>query len=733
MSQFLFNIELAYQNLRRCLKNPASNNFKLLCISDFLNLTVKEEYKGKFESYFLEIQPELFRLAFENEFNFISPDFITELLEKISILQNYPVFIDSQDDFKELSVHLKNVLNQKKSALNAYQPIKESASDSVAVVLIENNSIYNGIKTSAIHFLNLSSSVRPKGENTDKTEFKNLTDVSDNGLMAQLTNDVKIAKSECRNLGISTGYYNFTYWFNEDNYVYTGSSLGIAAICLAYNSILINELYKFYYKFYSDTVFTSEIDNSGNLVKMDNDILKIKLQGVFFSSFRKFIIPEDNLPEAKNELSILNEKYPERILELIPVKNYSSILRNLEIVERCELKFTQKAKALINKHHKAFNLTLAFISTLILLYFGYRVFLPMFDNNPVIKKYENDRLTAYNKHEKKLWESDFVLNIANENKKTHDRAINDNMILSDLDEDGKNEILTINTSSSDTMINRTVFCYNYDGNLKWKYAAPAHNINYLGNIYEDNFMYTLLCASDYKINGRRYFVTSGNIKQYFPCKLTIHAIDGRDIASYWHSGTLIRIKIIDIDSDGKEEIYACGVNNKARTSCLAVFDPLIMRGSSYQTNPLNDGVKGTEKYYIIFPRTFFSTLTPEGYSYAYSILQKTPVRIIIEVVEAINGNPYDDLNPVILYEFDEKMQILNAVLSSSFSSRYSDMKNDSSKKLPHINDWNKYRDSLKNAVQYWDGEKFVNERIINKNYLDVSAADTVTADDTNRH
>ena len=144
----------------------------------------------------------------------------------------------------------------------------------------------------------------------------------------------------------------------------------------------------------------------------------------------------------------------------------------------------------------------------------------------------------------------------------------------------------------------------------------------------------------------------------------------------------------------------------------------MMRGSSYLTNPLNDSVRGTEKYYIIFPRSFFSTLTPEGYSYAFSILQKTPVRFIIEVVEAINGNPYDDLNPVILYEFDEKMQILNAILSSSFASRYSEMKNDTLKKLPQINDWSRYQDSLKKAVQYWDGEKFVNERVINKNYLD---------------
>lgn len=716
MPYSLFNIELAYQNLRHCLKKPASKNLKLLCISDFLNLIIKENYDSRFESYLIEIQPALFSLSFENAFNYISPDFISELLKKLSTLQNYPVFKNSQKEFQDLTIHLKKIFNQRVSELKNIQKSNLSESGSVAIILIENNSLNHNLKTSVIQNLNLSSSVRPKGENTDKTDFNNLTDLSDVSLFEQLNNDVIIAKTECKKLGIKTGFYNFTYWFNELNYIYTGSSLGIGALCLAFNTILINELHKNYYKFLCDVVFTSEIDDKGNLIRIDHEILKIKLQGVFFSQFNKFVIPEDNLHEAKIELAILQNSYPERALELIPIKNYSSVFLNHSIIEKCDLNILQKSIAITRKHSKAVNLTLTFVSMLTIIYFVYKVLLPYLDIDPVIKRYENDRLTAYNKYEKKLWESDFVLNIANENSKVHDRAIQDNLILSDLDEDGKNEILTINTSSPDTLINRTVFCYKNDGSLKWTFAAPPHNITYSGNKFDDNFMYTMLVSSDFKINGHKYFITSGNIKQYFPCELAIHAIDGSVIASYWHSGTLIRIKILDMDSDGREEIYASGVNNKARSSCLAVFDPSIMRGSSYLTNPLSDSVKGTEKYYIVFPRTFFSLLTPEGYSYAVSIYQKSPVRLIIEVVEPI-GNPYDDLNPTILYEFDENMNILNAALTSSFSSRYEEMKDDSAKNLLSINNWSQYQDSLKNAVQYWDGEKFVNEPVMNKYYL----------------
>ncbi len=63
------------------------------------------------------------------------------------------------------------------------------------------------------------------------------------------------------------------------------------------------------------------------------------------------------------------------------------------------------------------------------------------------------------------------------------------------------------------------------------------------------------------------------------------------------------------------------------------------------------------------------------------------------------------------------MNILNTALSSSFISRYLEMKDDTVKKIPVITDWNQYQDSLKNSVLYWDGDKFVNGRVINQNYL----------------
>lgn len=715
----LFDIELAYQNLRQQLKKNASINYKLLSISGFFSLTLPESDQSKFYSYYLDIQPVMFELIYMNDFDFISPDEILYLSLQINKLKVLPVFQNKKDEFDDIGLYLEKIHNSILNKLTTYDAINDSVykTDTLPVVLIEGNGTVNGICTAVIYSLNLSSSKRQKGEHTDKVEFKNIVDQSELEIVEQLNKVVKISKAECNRQKIKTGFYNFTYWFDNKDYIYTGTSLGAGAISLAFNSILINVLNEFYFRFCNDVVFTSEVDESGNLFKMDVKILKLKLHAVFFSSYKKFVIAEDNIIEAKNELKFLNEKYPYRNLEIIPVKNYSGIFKNPDILEKCNLKYIQKTSAIIQKHQKVINFSLAIISILILSFFVYKIILPMFDDNPVIKRYENDRLTAYNKNEKKLWESNFILNIANENFKVHDRAIQDNIILSDLDEDGKNEILTINTSSPDTIISRTVFCFENTGNLKWKFSAPVHNIYYSGNKFEDNFMYSLLVASDYKIKNHRYFVTSGNIKQYFPCELAIHNYDGNVISSYWHSGTLIQIKILDIDSDGREEIFASGVNNKSKTSCLAVFDPEIIRGSSFNTDPMKDSIKGTEKFYIIFPRTFFTALTPEGYSYAVSIYQKTPVRIVIEVVETINGNPYEELNPRILYEFDEKMILLNVILSSSFASRYEEMKSDSSKNLPVIKNWSQYQDSLKDAVRYWDGEKFVNSQVMNKYYL----------------
>lgn len=713
MSERLFNIELAYQNLRQNLKIISSCHFKILHISKFLSLTLNEGNEEKYYSYYLEVRPKLFELIFLNDFDFISPDEINELTSQLKRLKEFPIFSDKQKEFDEAILYLENVTSDIMKVLKSDDETTKYETHSIPIVFVEGNNSSNDIKSAVVYKLHISSSIRSKGEHTDNVEFKNMIDTSDTKIIEQLNKIVKSAKSEINN----TTFYNFTFWFNEKENIYTGTSLGIGAICLCYNAILINELSKFYYKFNSKTVFTGEVDQYGNLTKMNNDILKIKLNAIFFSGYKLVVIPEDNLSDAKGFIDELMHKYPERKMEIIPLKKFTSVFKNPEVAEKCELKPIQKAKALLNRHQKEVNYSISILSLLIILFFGYKIVLPMLDDNPVFKLYDNDRLAAVNKYDKIIWESSFRLNIEKENKNIKDEALDKTIMISDFDEDGKNEIVVINPSNEDQYVRRKIFCYNSDGSSKWEFSSPHHEVNYSGNKYDDNFMYYLIHNSDYKLDRKKYFVSCGGIYQYFPCQIAIHDNDGKEISTYWNSGSIIQVKVYDINSDGKEEIYACGVNNKSRSAELLVFDPEIMRGSSFLTDPMNSGVKGTEKYCILFPQTIFTKVFGEGYNWAYSVGLKDNNQITVGVMDLIDGGLMSNYNPVIKYDFDEKMNIVHTGLSSTFAARYEEYKNDSTKHFPQAINWQNYTDSLRKEIRYWDGEKFVNNPVMNKYYL----------------
>ena len=387
-------------------------------------------------------------------------------------------------------------------------------------------------------------------------------------------------------------------------------------------------------------------------------------------------------------------------------------------MERCELKAADKIKFFAKKYHRTLNYISVIISFLIIVYFIYKFIIPLMDKNPVMKKYEDDRIAVYNKYDRKLWETDFLLNIRNEKEQVKQKGVAETLILDDLDEDGRNEIITIHPSNVDQFVRRKIFCYESGGDLEWEYSSSVHTIDYSGNKFEDNFMYYFLGKSDYRLNNKKYFVSIGGIYQYFPSQVAVHSAEGNEISTYWNSGTIYHLKVFDIDMDGNEEIFCVGVNNKFRCATLVVLDPKVMRGSSPMTDPTGTGLKGTEKYCILFPHTFFTMLSGEGYNWAFSIGLKDSGKVTIGVMDLLKEDLLSSSTPVIQYDFGKDMKAEFIGFSSSFSARYNEMKNDTSKKLPVDLNYRIYADSLKRSLRYWDGEKFVNESVMNRNYVE---------------
>lgn len=381
----------------------------------------------------------------------------------------------------------------------------------------------NTIKYGEIHRLILNSSRRTKGENIDKIEFLNTVDTENVYTLEYLNKLIRLSKAYANKSGIKSESCNFSYHFERNDYIYKGNSLGLAAVCLAYNSILINNINRYYYKFREDCVFTGEIDDNGNLLTLGSDSLSQKIKTVFYSGYKKFIIPEDNLSEAKAELSKLQINFPGRKLELIPCKSFESVFRNLDIVERFELKFHEKLKANYSRYHRIANWAFTVLTFLIIVYFTFAYLMPYLDKNPVRAEFNDSVYSAFNKYDVKVWEYKEPEIKHIDRKSFAEHFFTSIIKISDIDNDGKKEIIA-NAYFCPFFPDRLVLLNN-EGKLLSEYWHSGY-LNYISVIDIDK-------------DGKKEILASG-----------INNYPG----------------------------YRCG--------CLVVLDPNKIAGASFKTDPL---------------------------------------------------------------------------------------------------------------------------------------------------
>lgn len=720
----LFEIEVESQRLEKLFGSLATNGFKIISISTFLKKIIKSENPDKYYPYLILNIEKLLQLISKPGDIFLSYEDYLSIEEILSYsgkskisntleakLNDAEAVIGKRKKELENILFNENIGKQQKSTFSF---------NSIPIVLIEETVEENiKIEYGEIHKLILDSGLRIKGENIDKVEFLNTVDSDNIYTLEYLSKLTTLSKSYAVKAGIESGKCNFSFHFERNDYIYKGNSLGLAAVCLAYNSILINNINKYYFKFREDCVFTGEIDEIGNLLKLSTDSLKQKIKTVFYTEYNKFIIPEDNLLEAKAELEKLNLNYPARKLELIPCKSFESVFKNLDIVERFELRFYEKLKANYHKYHRVANWSFTVITFLIIVYFFFAYFLPYLDKNPVHGRLQNGKFVVYNKYDIEIRTIEipnpvFDLDLKNSSNKVFTKAIS----VTDIDNDGRNEIIYANNfCSKDDKDKNILICLNSDGKERWKYTVEDKNFIYE---WENEEFKGVNCVEEIVIDdidndGYKEIFLSVLFKPYFPDRIIKLNHKGEYISEYCHSGFFDYIKISDIDEDGKKDLVAVGINNYPGFRCgvMAVFDPQNIKGSSFKTDPFLNGIKGTEKYYILFPKTFLTKFNVSNFNTANYII-KIENGIIVNVSDGYSDGIFDN-TPILLYEFNSNLQITNIGTSNQFLKQYDILLSEG--KIQPISNMQVYLDSLKTRVRWWNGEEFEFKPVMNRHYL----------------
>ncbi len=289
----------------------------------------------------------------------------------------------------------------------------------------------------------------------------------------------------------------------------------------------------------------------------------------------------------------------------------------------------------------------------------------------------------------------------------------------DIDNDGAQEIIVMSPKgvSSPDVAAGTVLCFDAKGKERWRFQFKPE-IRFAGEMFSSDYnLVAPLVTEDLDKDGHPEVVFAVHHSEWWPSAVVrLNAIDGKVEGLYWHPGW-ISIQAQDVDSNCTKEIIAAGYNNAFKKSCLLILDPRTIQGHAPATGdfiPL--GVpKAAEKYYVLLPNPDIYELANHWTEGSRATLNSAG-QIEMRAGRILPGTkPGEWIGTVVYFYFDMGMNCKAVKAGDDFVSAHVRLEEEGTigKKLEAH-----YFEELRNAVLYWDGDKFVKDPTVNRLYLE---------------
>jgi hypothetical protein len=279
------------------------------------------------------------------------------------------------------------------------------------------------------------------------------------------------------------------------------------------------------------------------------------------------------------------------------------------------------------------------------------------------------------------------------------------LIIKDIDSDGRCEVLftvVTNDSYPNTQTGK-LFCLDHRGEKRWEFEAgrplQIGNTSFSGDFYLDGFDVT-----DLDGDGKMEAIVSAHQWNRFPTHLSILGAEGKLLGEYWNAGQFIDTVCVDLDGDGRKEILAVGTNNEYGQGVLVVFDSADVRGCSHQFEEeytWRDIEPGSELYYVRIPRA------------DAELADYYPLDDVSQILPSKKSREFSlwSSRSVLEYVFDFDLAIREVRNSHAYMLMHENARR--AGKITSVLDAD-YFEALRQAVLYWDGERWVNTPTMNK-------------------
>jgi hypothetical protein len=479
-----------------------------------------------------------------------------------------------------------------------------------------------------------------------------------------------------------------------------GNSIGlILAVLGGMGLYTYNRNRPFKYVVYEDVAFTGALDEDGNVLPVNKDMLPPKLEAAFYSGVSTVVLPRKQLKEARAVIKQLQSRYPRRSINLIPVQSYEEVLARREVLYLQRRQIKERSRQFVKDH--ANGVTLSAMVFVVMLFLGFWFGIVKNGEPASFTKTNEDRVVIRNKYGFALW-------------KTEPGVSSKRIIIEDIDGDDEPEILVGYNCSSDHLPSDLVgnlVCYNAAGNIDWK-INTGKTMVYGDNIYPDLFSVRLIEVDDCNFDGIKEIICTSQ-HDFFPTRIMTVSIEGKILSDYWNSGAFSDITVADVwPGNGVKEILATGTNNNYRTGILVVLDPFKMYGASPQsqdyytnrTEPLGNAI-----YYLKFPLTHFTRLSGKNNRDVTReiILKNDKIKFLLSG-PSLTKKRFIDM----FYFLNTKMEVLFVDLADGYYNLYA-LRFPDREPLPYNDP--ELLDYFR-KVQYWDGDTWRDSATMNRRY-----------------
>lgn len=455
----------------------------------------------------------------------------------------------------------------------------------VRVVLVDGSTtppVYQGPQGIVLS-LHAEARERPMDAEADLALINNQTSPGQHSLYWTMMDGLLAARKSMAP-GTARSFYTVHYSLSEKSAEVSGASLGLAAALLAWVTIRNRHYRSAVVTLSPLAAITGCIRADGTITAVDSLTLGAKISAAFFSSLERLYLPADNITLASIELAKLEKRYPDRHLILQPLWSLSEALQDHNLIQGKQPSVWARAWAAIRRYrHKG---SLAGLSAAVLLAL-FILFMPALqwwrDRTPARWQIIDTCLVVQNKAGEKIWTYRFDFPV---NQQAYEAPDNKNIIMDDLNEDGRMETLIGISELAAMEHSGTLYGFDDRGRLLWPPVKLGTILKTLsGETIEDRFNMGPIIPAKIKPGQPKMIVCSVGSFKDFASRLVLIDHQGVVRGSYWNSGHIAYYIAHDCNGDGQLEIAAGMYGNEEGQARLAVFDPDHMQGSSPQSLP----------------------------------------------------------------------------------------------------------------------------------------------------